>query len=111
MNLDMTAVGVLISLALNSFNLLANVRSMLSAGEKKLDERLGKVETKLIEYDRRIQTAESDIKHLPDRDATHRMELALSDMNGKFSALEEKLKPIAATSERLHELLMEQAKR
>lgn len=111
MNLDMTAIGVLISLALNSINLIANVRTMLSAGEKKLEEKLTKAESKLIEHDRRIQTVESEIKHLPDRASTHRMELALSDMNGRFSALEEKLKPIAATSERLHELLMEQAKR
>jgi len=58
-----------------------------------------------------LTSGENDMKHLPDRDSQHRMELSLADMNGKFSALEERLKPIAQTSERLHELLLEQARK
>lgn len=97
------------ALALSSLNLIAHLRSMMSQGEKKLDERLVKVETKLVEHDRRIQTVEGEMKHLPDRDTQHRMELQLADMNGKFAALEERLKPIAAVSIRLQEFMLDQA--
>ncbi|MEN5278713.1 DUF2730 family protein [Brucella sp. TWI432] len=65
----------------------------------------------LIDHERRLLAIENDMKHLPDRDAQHRMELALTEMSGRFVALEEKLKPIALTSERLHELLLEQARK
>lgn len=118
-----------LNLALSSLALLGHAKGYFSSGEKKLAEDFKGLTRKLAElvttlnkdkdtsdrtltdHDRRIQAIESEIKHLPDRDATHRMELALSEMKGQFIALEEKLKPIAATSERLHELLMEQARK
>lgn len=79
--------------------------------EKKMDERLSKAESKLIEYDRRIQAIEGEIKHLPDRSTTHRMELAMSEINGKLNVMAERLKPIEAIGERLQETLMEQARK
>jgi hypothetical protein len=109
MNFDLAVISGLVALALSSLNLVAHVRTMMSSGEKKLDERLVKVEAKLVDHDRRIQTVENEMKHLPDRDSQHRMELQLSDMNGKFAALEERLKPIAAVSIRLQEFMLEQA--
>jgi hypothetical protein len=109
MTFDLAVISGLVALALSSLNLIAHIRTMMSSGEKKLDDRLTKVELKLIEHDRRIQTIENEMKHLPDRDSQHRMELQLSDMNGKFTALEERLKPIAAVSIRLQEFMLEQA--
>lgn len=97
--------------AISLITLATLIKNILSSGEKELQIKVEKAETKLIEHDRRIQTIEGEMKHLPDRDTQHRMELQLAEMNGRFAALEEKLKPIAATSERLHELLMEQARR
>ncbi|MGE6741733.1 DUF2730 family protein [Allorhizobium pseudoryzae] len=109
MTFDLAVISGLVALALSSLNLIAHIRTMMSSGEKKLDDRLTKVELKLIEHDRRVQTIENEMKHLPDRDSQHRMELQLSDMNGKFTALEERLKPIAAVSIRLQEFMLEQA--
>ncbi len=111
MSFDLSLLTALVALALSTLNLFAAVRNIMSEGEKKIDERLKKAESTLISHDRRIQTVEGDMKHLPTRESQHRTELALSEMNGRFAALEEKLKPIAATSERLHELLMEQARK
>ncbi|MCF1449979.1 DUF2730 family protein [Agrobacterium vitis] len=121
MIMDMTAIGVLISLALNSINLLTQFRTMMATGEKKLEERMVKVESKLVEYDRRIQSLESELKHLPDRGTTHRLELSMAEIAGRlntievaqagrFSAMEQKLAPIQAMGERLNEVLLEQAK-
>lgn len=99
-------LGLLISL----FTAAALIKNNLTSGEKGLDERLKKVEGKLIEHDRRIQTAQSDIEHLPDREITHRLEISLTEISGRLNTLDERLKPIAATSGRLQEYLLEQAK-
>ncbi|HAU74420.1 Clp protease [Rhizobium sp. Root491] len=121
MTLDLTSVAALVALALGLLNLFAAIRTLLSAGEKKLDERLGKVESKAIEYDRRIQSLENEVKHLPDRDTTHRIEMTMTQimgrldaqdaaLAGRFSAMDERLKPIQAIGERLQDVLIEQAR-
>jgi hypothetical protein len=108
---DVAAVSGLVALLLSSLNLIAHVRTMLSQGEKKLDERLTKAEHKLIEHDRRVQSLEGEIKHLPDRETAHRLELALTKISGRLDTLDERLNPIAATSGRLQEFLLEQAQK
>lgn len=70
----------------------------------------------------RIQQLESDVKHLPDRDHAHKMELAVEKMSGALQSLDarlsgrmdvisEKLEPIAAIGDRWQELILEQAKK
>ncbi len=92
--------------ALASLALLGHAKGYFSSGEKtlaeqlktidaKISERLKNIEAELVTHNSRIQTVEGEMKHLPDRDSQHRMELQLSEMNGKFAALEERLKPIA----------------
>lgn len=118
-----------LNLVLSGLALLGHAKGYFSSGEKKLAEDVVALtdkmtefvvalnkemeanEKKLIEHDRRIQAAESEIKYLPDRESQHRMELQLATLNGRFATLEEKLRPIAATGERLHDLLMEQARK
>lgn len=67
----------------------------------------------------RLLKIEGDIEHMPDRDQSHRLELALerltgqmetldSRMTGRMDTLDERLKPLAATSARLTNYLMEQ---
>lgn len=58
----------------------------------------------------RVSRVEGNVEHLPDKDETHKMALAISDMRGEMKAISERLTPIAATSERLQEFLLEQAK-
>jgi predicted nucleic acid-binding Zn-ribbon protein len=108
---DVAAVSGLVALLLSSLNLIAHVRTMLSQGEKKLDERVTKLEHKLIEHDRRVQTLEGEMKHLPDRATLHTLDVALTKISGRLDTLDERLKPIAATSGRLQEYLLEQAQK
>lgn len=100
-----------LALVLAAIALLTQVKGILSSGEKKLDERMVKVETKLTEHDRRIQTVENDMKHMPDRDTAHRLELNLEKLATQVATLNERVKPIAATNERMMELLLEQGKK
>ncbi len=104
-------ISAYVGVALGVIGLLGHLKGWINSGEKQLKDDVSAHTTTLTDHDRRIQTLENEIKHLPDRESQHRMEISLAEMNGRFAALEEKLKPIAATSERLHELLMEQAKK
>lgn len=59
----------------------------------------------------RTASVEGEMRHLPDKQTTHRLELAISDMRGEMRAMGEKLSPVAAIADRLQEFLLEQAKR
>lgn len=120
--LDLAPILAWIIAAMTVVNFIVLMKNLLSAGEKKLEERVGKVETKLIEHDRRIQTIEGDMKHLPDRETTHRIEMTMltiigrldaqdATLDGRFSAMDERLRPIQAIGERLQDALIEQAKK
>jgi len=107
-----------ISLALGLIALLGHAKGYFSSGEKtllaridKTVEKVEKIEAELVGNDRRIQAIEGEIKHLPDRETTHRMELAMTEISGKLNVMAERLKPIEAIGERLQETLMEQARR
>lgn len=71
-------------------------------------------------FDVQFAKVEEALKHLPDREQSHRMEMAIEKLSGQMSkmdaqlsgridALDERLKPVAAISDRLQEFLLEQA--
>ncbi len=106
-----------VSLALGVIALLGHLKGWMNSGEKELTKDVAALkreteahETKLIGLDRRVQSIESDMKHLPDRESQHRLELALEKVNGRLDTLNETLKPIKANGEAMNELLLERAK-
>ncbi len=111
MTFDLATAAPIVAFILSVIALATQVKSILSSGEKKLDERLAKAEGKLVEYDRRIQNIEGEMRHMPDRDMAHRLELTMEKISGRLDTLDERLKPIAATSGRLQEFLLEQAQK
>lgn len=106
MILDMTAIGVLLSLALNSINLLAQLRTILSSGEKKLDERVTKSEHKLIEHDRRVQTLENEMKHLPDNEMVQKLQIDMAEMKVQLTAMVKSSEATERATRRVEEFLM-----
>ena len=111
MNFDLAVAAPILAFILSVIALATQVKAILSSGEKKLDERLTKAEGKLVGYDRRIQTIEGEMRHMPDHDSAHRLELTMEKISGRLDTLDERLKPIAATSGRLQEFLLEQAQK
>ncbi|NLS00195.1 DUF2730 family protein [Rhizobium sp. P38BS-XIX] len=101
----------MIALALSALNLVAAIRNLLSEGEKKLNERLTKAESTLINHDRRVQKMENDLTHMPDAATTHRLEITLERMAGRLDTMDERLKPISATNLRLQDYLLEQSEK
>lgn len=57
----------------------------------------------------RLQVVESEMRHLPNRETTHTLEIGLARITVRLDALDERLDPIVATSVRLQELMMKQA--
>lgn len=109
--MDLSVVMPWVVAAMTIFNFIGLLKNWLSSGEKALGEDITAAKKTLVDHDRRIQAIEGEIKHLPDRETTHRMELAMSEINGKLNVMAERLKPIEAIGERLQETLMEQARR
>ncbi len=55
----------------------------------------------------RVIVVENDMKHLPDKEVTHRLEVQLSNVNGQLAQLSERVKPIAAMADRMQEAMLE----
>jgi hypothetical protein len=106
MILDMTAIGVLLSLALNSINLIAQLRTILSSGEKKLDERLKAVEHKQLTDAERIQVVEAEIKHMPDRESVQQLQINVAEMKVQLSVMIKSAEATERATRRVEEFLM-----
>jgi hypothetical protein len=70
---------------------------------------VAKVEDKVDALAARIMSIEGDMRHLPDREVTHRLEVAMAKLDGRIETLDERLKPVAAIGERMQELLIDNA--
>jgi hypothetical protein len=80
---------------------------LTSGGAKALIEiRQLREEMRLL--DTRLIRLENELLHLPDREQTHRLELSISELKGHITGLDERLKPVAAISDRLQEFLLNQ---
>jgi len=102
--------------------LYASLTSGAKQAAKDLEDYRKKNDLRVDDARQRLQALEADMRHLPDRDHAHRMELAIerltsvtqtleAQLSGRMDTLDERLKPVASISSRLQEFLLEQAKR
>ena len=109
--MNIQEIGSWLAVALSSLALLGHAKNFFGSDAKALQSRTEKAEKALVDHDRRIQTVEGELRHMPDRETAHRLELAIERMNGRLDSMTETLKPISATTERLSEILLEQAQK
>ena len=120
--IDPQSLVLWLSIASMAISVFSSVIVFVTSGSKKNADKLHLQEKKLIDHDRRVQALESEMKHLPDRETTHRIEISMTQiigrldaqdatLAGKFTAMEETLKPIQAIGERLNDVLLEQARK
>jgi hypothetical protein len=79
-----------------------------------LGERDGRIKAladKVELLDDRVFRVEADIKHLPDKDTAHRMEMAISRLEGRLETMDERLKPVASMATRMQDFMMDQGAR
>ena len=107
------AVGML-GLATTIWNLVSKPGAKAQADVvelgKKVDTLARDLSGKVDKVEERIAVIEAEMEHLPDRDATHRLELAIAKLEGRFDALDERLKPVAAMASRFQDFLEEEAR-
>lgn len=80
---------------------------LTSGGAKALAE-ARQIRDDLRVLDTRVIRLENELIHLPDREQTHRLELSIAELKGHITGLDERLKPVAAISDRLQEFLLNQ---
>lgn len=80
--------------------------SMLSGRSRATAQKIANHDERLEGAEGRLTTIEADLKHLPDKDATHRLEISMADLNAEVRVLTERIKPVAAISDRLQEVLL-----
>lgn len=111
-------VALAVSVATTVFSILS-VRTRAAAdkvtgletklADKASQGRVGAVEERASQMETRLTSLEGELRHLPSRDQTHKMEIALEKMNGQLQVMAERLGPVASTSERLQEFLLQEA--
>lgn len=102
-----------------SFSALAtNIYSLFTSPSRRNADDISKIKADQAAHDRRIQSVEADLKHVPDRETIHKLELFMEKLNGRldsidgrFDTVDEKLKPIQAATERMNDTLLAQVRK
>jgi len=58
----------------------------------------------------RLTTLEGEVRHLPDKNAVHELQLAIEQVKGQLGIIVERVGPIKAIAERLQESMLEHGK-
>lgn len=70
----------------------------------------GRIFNRLDVVESRCSSIETELRHLPSKDAMHNLEKALLKMEGKIDVISAKVEPIKAISERIQENMLEHGK-
>ncbi|WP_332117261.1 DUF2730 family protein [Azorhizobium caulinodans] len=84
------------------------VTSIVMTRGKAASDRVAKLETSIDGLESRVTTVEGEVRHMPDRETSHRLELAIERLEGRMEVMDERLKPVAAMANRVHERMFEE---
>lgn len=84
----------------------ADLASFKEAQAQKLED----VDKRLTVHGSRIQELESTMKHLPDRQVVHELQLTMKDIQIELAGVKSSTETAARTSRRVEEFLLEKAK-
>lgn len=104
-------IQVIVSICAMLITIGTAIWSWITAGSRKNEKQIQQLIEISADQSKRIDHLENTLAHLPDRDAVHRIELALEKMGSGLGILTERVKPIAETTNRLNELLLDQARK
>ncbi len=89
---------------------LSKVRDMDARINTKADAAaVAVLATKVDVVEDRITRVETDFKHLPSIEVTHRLEVELGALRADVQVLSERLKPVSAIASRLQDEMLERA--
>jgi hypothetical protein len=88
-------------------SIAALLRAHFNGRSKELDQRIGIIIADMALSKDKITRIEGELKHLPDKDSTHRLELALGKVEAEMGKLAAQVKPIAHMADRMQEAMLE----
>lgn len=80
-----------------------------AAGQREVYNKLDKHEAQIKEIGREVSDLRSTMRGLADKEAMHKIELGVMELEGDIRAIREMIKPIARTTERIDNWLMKNA--
>lgn len=85
--------------------------TVFSGPSRKNATRIEEINDRLVLLEGGHARLRDRVDGLPNADMMHRLELSLARMEGHIDRLDERLKPVAAISERMQEILIEQGRK
>ena len=90
--------------------LVAIINGWISSRTKASSESHAGLERRVTSVEMSLASMRSDLGHMPDKEAMHRLELRLAEIVGTMDVIKAELKPIAATNSRIQDWMEERAK-
>lgn len=87
-------------------SIIALSYNILSGRSKVASEKVAALTRRVDEAEARLTQIEADVKHLPSKDATHELQLAIVDLKGQVQILGERIKPVSAIADRVQEAII-----
>lgn len=81
--------------------------SIFSARSKAAAHKVRSLEQRIEGLEARSTKIESNVVHLPDKEITHRLELSIMELKAEIGILSERIKPVAAVSQRMQDFIIE----
>lgn len=88
-------------------SLAALLIALWTARNKRNADTFAEIFARLNRQENRIASLEGDLRHLPDKDVVHQLQLSLQDLKGQMAVVIERVGPIKAIAERLQEAMLE----
>ncbi len=82
------------------------VYAWLSARSKGNEKQLAELQKEMGKLSRRVDHVETELTHLPDKDAVHDLQLAVTRVEGTISTMAEAFKAIERTTRRVEDYLI-----
>lgn len=98
----------LIAAAALLWTLVSAARSARRSEVDELSTKIDVLNAAQAEVKSRLATAEMAIRHLPDKDSSHRLEMAIARLEGRMETMDERLKPVAIMAARVQERMFEE---
>lgn len=99
-----------LALAALVVSLGTTVYAWLTSRSKGNAEHLKAVDAALLDHGSRIQSIESEMKHMPAKDDVVELKLALAEIKGQMGRFDESLSGVSRTVRRMEEFLLKEGK-
>lgn len=108
--MDLSQLVPWLSAAALIISLGTSISTFLTSGAKENSKKLAKMEETTTALDGRVQALEGEMRHLPDKDAVHRLELTLKDLQTEIRQIGTSAEQSVRVATRVENYLLEQKK-